>query len=74
MQITDLPFSLYSTFVIESRHGFNKVRYVVVPTLPCVLAFIYNTCGLNLLIISICSKQYGCSLGTWSKEYFSLSY
>ncbi|KAH0890734.1 hypothetical protein HID58_053163 [Brassica napus] len=23
-QITDLPFSLYSTFVIESRHGFNK--------------------------------------------------
>ncbi|KAK5793632.1 hypothetical protein PVK06_034784 [Gossypium arboreum] len=25
-QITDLPFSLYSTFVIEARHGFNKVR------------------------------------------------
>lgn len=25
MQVTDLPFSLYSTFVIESRHGFNKV-------------------------------------------------
>ncbi|KAG7019021.1 CAAX prenyl protease 1-like protein [Cucurbita argyrosperma subsp. argyrosperma] len=23
-QVTDLPFSLYSTFVIESRHGFNK--------------------------------------------------
>jgi STE24 endopeptidase len=23
-QITDLPFSLYSTFVIEERHGFNK--------------------------------------------------
>ncbi|KAI4338397.1 hypothetical protein MLD38_023461 [Melastoma candidum] len=23
-QITDLPFSLYSTFVIEARHGFNK--------------------------------------------------
>ncbi|XP_059634249.1 CAAX prenyl protease 1 homolog [Cornus florida] len=23
-QITDLPFSLYSSFVIESRHGFNK--------------------------------------------------
>ncbi|KAJ8540049.1 hypothetical protein K7X08_026438 [Anisodus acutangulus] len=23
-QITDLPFSLYSTFVVESRHGFNK--------------------------------------------------
>lgn len=23
-QITDLPFSLYSTFVIETRHGFNK--------------------------------------------------
>ncbi|KAL5578345.1 hypothetical protein UlMin_020044 [Ulmus minor] len=23
-KITDLPFSLYSTFVIESRHGFNK--------------------------------------------------
>ncbi|XP_047323648.1 CAAX prenyl protease 1 homolog [Impatiens glandulifera] len=23
-QITDLPFALYSTFVIESRHGFNK--------------------------------------------------
>ncbi|RYR23904.1 hypothetical protein Ahy_B02g057392 isoform D [Arachis hypogaea] len=22
--ITDLPFSLYSTFVIEARHGFNK--------------------------------------------------
>lgn len=25
LQITDLPFSLYSTFVIEARHGFNKV-------------------------------------------------
>jgi hypothetical protein len=25
MQVTDLPFSLYRTFVIESRHGFNKV-------------------------------------------------
>lgn len=25
IQITDLPFSLYSTFVIEARHGFNKV-------------------------------------------------
>ncbi|KAF2315272.1 hypothetical protein GH714_038662 [Hevea brasiliensis] len=23
-KITDLPFSLYSTFVIEARHGFNK--------------------------------------------------
>uniref|UniRef100_A0A0E0NJ86 CAAX prenyl protease 1 homolog n=2 Tax=Oryza TaxID=4527 RepID=A0A0E0NJ86_ORYRU len=23
-QITDLPFSLYSTFVIEAKHGFNK--------------------------------------------------
>ncbi|KAM6544479.1 hypothetical protein CsatB_018827 [Cannabis sativa] len=23
-QITDLPFSLYSTLVIEARHGFNK--------------------------------------------------
>lgn len=26
VQLTDLPFSLYSTFVIEARHGFNKVR------------------------------------------------
>ncbi|KMZ59601.1 CAAX prenyl protease 1 [Zostera marina] len=24
-QITDLPFSIYSTFVIEARHGFNKL-------------------------------------------------
>ena len=24
-QLIDLPFSLYSTFVIEARHGFNKV-------------------------------------------------
>ncbi|XP_034204659.1 CAAX prenyl protease 1 homolog isoform X2 [Prunus dulcis] len=23
-KITDLPFSLYSTFVVEARHGFNK--------------------------------------------------
>lgn len=23
-QITDLPFSLYKTFVVEARHGFNK--------------------------------------------------
>ena len=23
-QLIDLPFSLYSTFVIEARHGFNK--------------------------------------------------
>ncbi|XP_071735928.1 CAAX prenyl protease 1 homolog [Rutidosis leptorrhynchoides] len=26
-QITDLPFSLYSTFVIEERHGFNKQTF-----------------------------------------------
>ncbi|GAA0145273.1 metalloprotease [Lithospermum erythrorhizon] len=26
-QVTDLPFSLYSTFVIESRHGFNKQTF-----------------------------------------------
>uniref|UniRef100_M8BSN4 CAAX prenyl protease n=1 Tax=Aegilops tauschii TaxID=37682 RepID=M8BSN4_AEGTA len=26
-QITDLPFSLYSTFVIEARHGFNKQTF-----------------------------------------------
>ena len=26
MQITDSSFSLYSTFVIEAQHGFNKVR------------------------------------------------
>ncbi|KAM6593071.1 hypothetical protein CsatA_000774 [Cannabis sativa] len=26
-QITDLSFSLYSTFVIEGRHGFNKVWF-----------------------------------------------
>ncbi|GJV45283.1 CAAX prenyl protease 1 [Tanacetum coccineum] len=25
--ITDLPFSLYSTFVIEERHGFNKQTF-----------------------------------------------
>ena len=30
MQITDLPFSLYSTFVIEARHGFNKVRLLFI--------------------------------------------
>lgn len=24
-QITDLPWSIYSTFVIEQVHGFNKV-------------------------------------------------
>ncbi|KAL0712417.1 hypothetical protein Bca4012_019395 [Brassica carinata] len=35
-QITDLPFSLYSTFVIESRHGFNKVRRVPNTTLDMV--------------------------------------
>ncbi|XP_022017349.1 CAAX prenyl protease 1 homolog isoform X4 [Helianthus annuus] len=26
-QITNLPFSLYSTFVIEERHGFNKQTF-----------------------------------------------
>ncbi|CAL5390918.1 unnamed protein product [Camellia sinensis] len=26
--ITDLPFSLYSTFVIEARHGFNKLDMI----------------------------------------------
>jgi hypothetical protein len=25
LQITDLPWSIYSTFVIEQVHGFNKV-------------------------------------------------
>lgn len=39
MQITDLPFSLYSTFVIEARHGFNKV----------------STCSLLFLIFHIVS-------------------
>ncbi|KFK30712.1 hypothetical protein AALP_AA6G017800 [Arabis alpina] len=53
-QITDLPFSLYSTFVIESRHGFNKqtiwmfIRDMIKGTLlsvilgpPIVAAIIY---------------------------------
>ena len=26
-QVIELPFSLYSTFVIEARHGFNKVFF-----------------------------------------------
>jgi len=26
-QLIDLPFSLYSTFVIEARHGFNKQQF-----------------------------------------------
>ncbi|KAE8697245.1 CAAX prenyl protease 1-like protein [Hibiscus syriacus] len=29
-QVTDLPFSLYSTFVIEARHGFNKTIWLFI--------------------------------------------
>ncbi|KAK5771743.1 hypothetical protein PVK06_047985 [Gossypium arboreum] len=36
-QITDLPFSLYSTFVIEARHGFNKIT----PILLFLIIFSY---------------------------------
>lgn len=32
MQVVELPFSLYSTFVIEARHGFNKVTYLLILT------------------------------------------
>jgi len=40
MQITDLPFSLYSTFVIEARHGFNKVCILFIsPYCFCLLLF-----------------------------------
>lgn len=40
LQITDLPFSLYSTFVIEARHGFNKVCILfVAPYRFCLLLF-----------------------------------
>lgn len=28
-QAIELPFSLYSTFVIEARHGFNKVSLIL---------------------------------------------
>ncbi|KAF8412201.1 hypothetical protein HHK36_000161 [Tetracentron sinense] len=42
MQITELPFSLYSTFVIEARHGFNKV---------CILAWIFFVSALYASIL-----------------------
>lgn len=43
-QITDLPFSLYSTFVIEARHGFNKVRcpsssFLILPEILLLIVF-----------------------------------
>lgn len=53
MQITDLPFSLYSTFVIEARHGFNKV---------CGLL---SSFGHNLYFISIRFLQHSCNLGVY---------
>ncbi|GAU28650.1 hypothetical protein TSUD_159310 [Trifolium subterraneum] len=47
-QTTDLPFSLYSTFVIEARHGFNKKGG---PYLAIYLwAFMF---GLSLVMLTI---------------------
>lgn len=44
LQITDLPFSLYSTFVIEARHGFNKVRvFIFESSSQLVFCIIYIT-------------------------------
>lgn len=38
LQITDLPFSLYSTFVVEARHGFNKVCMCNQTSLSCCIS------------------------------------
>ena len=58
-----------------SSLGMGSTKYVVFPTTPCVVSDLFLiTCGLKFLINYGCSKQYGCSLGTCSKEYFSLSY
>ncbi|OAY73710.1 CAAX prenyl protease [Ananas comosus] len=43
-QITDLPFSLYSNFVIESRHGFNK------QTLGLFIRDIIKGIGLSIIL------------------------
>lgn len=40
----DLPFSLYSTFVIEDRHGFNEVRelHYIVLSLSLIFKFYFS--------------------------------
>lgn len=48
VQLTDLPFSLYSTFVIEARHGFNKVRILtwIFFSLLCLIISWLKNCSL----------------------------
>lgn len=52
LQITDLPFSLYSTFVIEARHGFNKVCILSENCLPCSIT-LFSSPGI--FVLNCCS-------------------
>ena len=39
--ITDLPWSLYSTFVIEEKHGFNKQVSLFTNKISIVVLAVY---------------------------------
>ncbi|KAF6162174.1 hypothetical protein GIB67_008303 [Kingdonia uniflora] len=49
-QITDLPFSMYSTFVIEARHGFNKVCKPILQTICLFFRDMLKGIGLSIVI------------------------
>lgn len=64
-QVLELPFSLYSTFVVESRHGFNKqtvwgffkdllisqlISLVLTPPLVAAIIAIIQNGGPNLVL------------------------
>jgi hypothetical protein len=51
-QVIELPFALYSTFVIEARHGFNKVRPVFYPQKYALELIWYPLC-------SVCNYWHG---------------
>lgn len=67
MQITDLPFSLYSTFVIEARHGFNKVSLFPWP-FSLLLMYVYFLVGLHTEVGMVLKLevQYVFIFGIWS--------
>ncbi|CAH9093114.1 unnamed protein product [Cuscuta epithymum] len=57
-QITELPFTLYSTFVIEARHGFNKqtVRLFIRDTIKSIILTIVIGPPIVAAIILIVQK------------------
>ncbi|CAD6236945.1 unnamed protein product [Miscanthus lutarioriparius] len=58
--IMDLSFSLYSTFVIEAQHGFNKV-YTFVETLLQRWSYCFEGCQITDMCLDL-YKEFGTTM------------